>query len=311
MSPTISVLMPAYNAETYVTEAVESILAQTCTDFEFVIVDDGSTDRTKTILEGFAQRDKRIVLVSRPNTGLVGALNDGLAECRGEFVARMDADDIAFPERFERQLEYLSKHGDCVAVGSQVMRIDSDGHPISISTLPETHAEIDAAMIGGKSQMFHPSVMMRTAVLKDIGGYRPFRISEDFDLFLRLAEKGKVENMSEPLLRYRIHKSNFTNNQGADEIVTDGENAMADPVRQTAKLTILRDAYERRQMEFPADFTVKPRRVESAVQFHLRVSKQASKGRHRKTAVLHALRALRSAPRETYCWRVMLQALLG
>src|SRR4051812_2021202 len=104
-TPAITVLMPVYNAARYLTEAVTSILAQTFKDFEFVIVDDGSTDRSKKILERFAQQDWRIKLISRPNTGIVGALNDGIAGSRGDFIARMDADDVAHMMRLERQIK--------------------------------------------------------------------------------------------------------------------------------------------------------------------------------------------------------------
>src|ERR1700726_1508117 len=119
--PTISVLMPVYNAERYVAEAVESILSQTFADFEFIIIDDGSKDRSLAILEEYAARDPRIRLVSRPNTGIVKALNQGLALASGELVARMDADDIAMPERLAKQRDYLADHPECVMVGSRVL----------------------------------------------------------------------------------------------------------------------------------------------------------------------------------------------
>jgi glycosyltransferase involved in cell wall biosynthesis len=122
--PAISVLMPVYNTERYVAEAVESILAQTFRNFEFLIIDDGSTDRSLSILKRYAERDPRIYLVSRPNTGYVIALNEMLAMARGEFIARIDADDIALPERFEVQVAYLREHPEVVCLGSKVQFID-------------------------------------------------------------------------------------------------------------------------------------------------------------------------------------------
>src|SRR6478609_1964644 len=110
MSPVVSVLMPVYNAQRYLTAAVESIRGQTFRDFEFIIVDDGSTDRSGEILRKFAAEDPRIKLISRPNTGYVVALNEALSCARGEFVARMDADDISLPARFERQVAHLREH---------------------------------------------------------------------------------------------------------------------------------------------------------------------------------------------------------
>ena len=116
--------MPVYNAAHYVAGAVESILGQTFREFEFVIVDDGSIDGSTQILKRFAERDSRIRLIRRENRGLVASLNEGIEAARGEFIARMDADDIALPERLARQLESLRCNHDVVAVGTQVQRID-------------------------------------------------------------------------------------------------------------------------------------------------------------------------------------------
>src|SRR6476661_6105481 len=127
MTPPVSVLMPVYNAGRYVAEAVESILGQTYADFEFLIVDDGSTDRSRAILERYAARDPRIRLVSRPNTGYAAALNELLGLARGELVARMDADDVALPERLLRQVNYLRAHPEVVCVGTAVHLIDGGG----------------------------------------------------------------------------------------------------------------------------------------------------------------------------------------
>ena len=205
--PLVSVLMPAFNAARYVAEAVESILNQTYSNFEFLIVDDGSTDDTPRILGRYADRDPRVHLVSRPNTGLVVALNEMLARARGEFIARMDADDIALPERFERQLAYLASHPECVMIGSRVFIIDPDGSPITVMGDALTHEEIDRAFMNGRGQMvYHPSVMIRKRALIEVGPYRrEFETAEDLDLFLRLAEIGRIENLPEPLLKYREH----------------------------------------------------------------------------------------------------------
>ena len=129
--PRVSVALPVHNCERYVAEAIESILAQTFTDFEFLIVDDGSTDGTLPILNRFAARDSRIRVISRPNTGIVGALNEILGLARADLVARMDADDVALPVRFERQVRYLDEHPECVMVGSRVTIIDPDGDALT------------------------------------------------------------------------------------------------------------------------------------------------------------------------------------
>src|SRR3954465_13575599 len=119
-APIVSVVMPVYNAQRYLAEAVDSILAQTWRYFEFVIVDDGSTDRSPKLLERYAVRDSRIKLTLRPNTGIVGALNDGIAAASGEFPARMDADDVALPRRLEKQVAYLTELPKVMALGLKV-----------------------------------------------------------------------------------------------------------------------------------------------------------------------------------------------
>ena len=172
--PRVTVAMPVYNCEKYVAKAVESILTQTFEDFEFLIVDDGSTDSSRAILEQYSARDPRIKLVSRPNTGLLVALNEMVGRARGEYVARMDADDVALPGRFERQVQYLDEHPECVLLGSRVIIIDPDGDPLKEMGDALTHDEIDDIfMMHGGQIVYHPSVMYRRQVVLDLGCYRP------------------------------------------------------------------------------------------------------------------------------------------
>src|SRR5436305_1519215 len=128
--PAISVLMPVFNARRYVAEAIRSIQRQSFDQFQFIIVDDGSTDGSSNIIQSLARTDTRIRVIAGPNRGIVKALNNGLDFCDGEFIARMDADDLATPDRFQKQLAYLKGHDDCVAVGSRVLLIDDQGAPI-------------------------------------------------------------------------------------------------------------------------------------------------------------------------------------
>lgn len=199
--------MPAFNAERFLVAAVESILGQAFRDFEFRIFDDGSTDRTLETLCRLASKDARIVVQSARHQGYTPLLNKGVSQSRGEFIARMDADDIAMPDRFARQIEYLQKHPECVAVGSSIQLIDEDGDPFTIQHCPTTHEEIDAAHLrGGGGTMPHPSLMMRTEAIRRVGGYHTeYEPAEDLDLLLRLAEIGRLANLGEPLLKYRVH----------------------------------------------------------------------------------------------------------
>lgn len=204
--PTISVLMPVYNAERYVGAAVESILAQSFSDFEFIIVDDGSKDGSLAMLQKYADKDQRIRIVSRPNTGIVGALNDGLALCRADWVVRMDADDWSYPQRFERQLAFMKEHPDYLAAGTDHELMDSDGDCIGVRHFPHTAEQIINTMLSGECCVLHPTVIMQRAILTKLGGYRhEYQWVEDYDLFLRIMEQGLLINQPEPLIRYRMH----------------------------------------------------------------------------------------------------------
>ena len=207
MPPTISVALPVYNAERYIAEAVESILGQTFGDFELLIIDDGSKDRSLEILQRLADRDARIRLRSRPNAGLVPTLNEMLAQARGEFIARMDADDVSLPRRFERELEYLRAHDECLVVGTAAEWIDPEGELLRVYVPPRDHDEIDAAQLAsGEAVICHPSALIRATAFERVGVYdAALDGAEDLDLWLRIAEVGRLANLSEPLLRYRFH----------------------------------------------------------------------------------------------------------
>ena len=203
----ISVILPVYNAARYLRPAVESVLQQTAKDFELIAVDDGSTDESKTILEHYARTDPRVRVISRPNTGIVGALNDGLAAARSEFIARMDGDDIASPERFARQIAFLHSHRDCVAVGTTVDIIDSWGAIVDRYSPPTEHSAIETELLKGNGgALVHPSAMFRAEAIRAVNGYDvAFCKAEDLDLYLRLSRRGRLANLPYVGLRYRHH----------------------------------------------------------------------------------------------------------
>lgn len=216
----VTVLMPVYNAEKYLGEAVESILAQTYSDFEFIVINDGSTDRSESILQEFQRRDRRIRVVSRSNTGYVVALNEGLGYANGRYIARMDADDIALPDRFVKQVAFLEANQNYVAVGSRVLLIDSEGLPISPFFQQTSHEEIDTVHMAGcsGSSICHPTAMLCRDALQSIGGYRKqMEPAEDLDLFLQLAEIGKLANLSDVLLKYRLHPKSVGHSRRAEQ----------------------------------------------------------------------------------------------
>ena len=196
--------MSVYNGSPFLREAVESILAQSFSDFEFILVNDGSTDDTASILELYSGQDSRIRLFHNENHGLTYSLNFGCARARARYIARMDGDDIALRDRFVRQLEFMEKHPEVGLLGSAYDLIDKRGKRLCGATLPTTDSEIRQALLDSTA-FLHPSVMMRKAALDQVGGYREVTYAEDYDLWLRLSEQTRMANLPEVLLQYRIH----------------------------------------------------------------------------------------------------------
>lgn len=220
--PSVSVLMPVYNGERYVAQAVESILSQTYRDFEFIIIDDGSTDRSHPILQAYAQQDDRIRLISRPNQGLIKTLNEMLAIAQGEFLARMDADDLSMPDRFARQVEFLQREPEVVCVGGAFELMDPQGRTVMVAQMPTDHEAIQEKILKGHTVISHPCAMIRRTALQAIGGYDETMVTiEDLDMLLRLAEIGRLANLSEVVLKYRFHP----NSVSAKNIVFQNEMA--------------------------------------------------------------------------------------
>ena len=201
----VSVVMSVFNAERFLGESIESILAQSFEECELIAIDDGSTDASSEILNRYAREDGRVRVVRRSHEGLPESLNFGCALAEGKYIARMDGDDIALPARFERQVDFLDRHPEVAILGTQLERIREDGTRIDVTNVPLEHAEI-AANMQKFCCMHHPTVMMRAAAVRALGGYREaFHTAEDHDLWLRAAERFELANLSEILLRYRIH----------------------------------------------------------------------------------------------------------
>jgi glycosyltransferase involved in cell wall biosynthesis len=203
--PAVSVVMPVHNGAGFLTAAIDSILAQSFTDFEFIIVDDGSDDATPEILARFAASDSRIHVTRQHRAGVANALNRGLAASSGSFIARIDADDIARPSRLARQLELLQAQPNVAVLGTAYELIDLQGATHGIRQMPTSAAEIHAGLLHG-NYIAHPTVMMRRDAVVAAGGYRPAFVScEDYDLWLRLSESHELLNLDAPLLLYRMH----------------------------------------------------------------------------------------------------------
>lgn len=290
--PAVSVLLPVYNAARYLESALTSVLRQTCPDFELIAVDDGSTDQSKKILERFAAADPRIRVISRPNTGIVGALNDGLAVARSEFIARMDGDDVALPGRLAAQLEYLRAHPECVALGTSVQIIDSCGAVVDIFKPPATHDAIVAELLRGDGgALIHPSAVFRTATLRRISGYDPaFCKVEDLDLYLRLSREGQLANLPLLGLQYRQHvqSTNFIHRETQRPLtlrILDREHRMRGLVHQPVQ--------NQGHTGLPAG------------RLHARWACTALTHGSRWTAIRHGFCAVGKAAGDAECWRAL------
>jgi hypothetical protein len=219
-TPRVSVVMPVHNGGPYLEPAVDSILGQSFPDFEFVIIDDGSTDATPEILRRYEAADHRVRVQHQEKAGLVASLNRGCALARAGYIARMDADDIAFPDRLARQVDFLDRHPDVAVLGSAVMRIDASGGEIKRNLCPTSHAEIVAAL-REYTCFTHPSVMLRSAALTAVGGYRPaYGPAEDYDLWLRLSEHYELANLPDPLLYYRVYPGQLSVRQLDQQVIS-------------------------------------------------------------------------------------------
>ena len=214
--PLISVLLCTYNDEKYIYKAVKSILDQTFEDFEFIIINDGSTDKTLDILKQFD--DKRLILIDKPNTGLTDSLNLGVSIAKSNWIARMDGDDISIKTRFEEQIKYID---DNVAViGTQCKFIDEEGNQIATVSLPLTHNEILKKGTSFRTMFIHPSVLINKELLLKSGGYDDYiNSAEDLDLWLKLSHYGKLVNLDSVLLEYRMHQNKISITKRKDQLL--------------------------------------------------------------------------------------------
>lgn len=297
-TPAVSVCMPVYNGERYLREAVDSILNQSFGDFELLILDGGSTDGSPAILQDYAARDPRIRLTSRPGMRLTASLNEMLDQARGEFIARMDADDISLPERLERQVQYLRGHPECVLVGSAALVIDPEGDPLSVWFTETTHEVLDARNLDLsllESSLCHPAVMMRRRIVLDAGKYDMGCLAEDLDLWLRLAERGRLANLPEPLLKYRFHSSNKNR---------------ADRAQDALRQIIVQARRRRGLPEQPSSPPPAPPST-GPESYHALWAWQALGSGHVRTARKHARRLVLTAPFSSESWRLLYCTLRG
>jgi len=214
-APVVSVVLAYYNPGVHLRAAVESVLAQTFGDFEFILIDDGSTDGSRGTLDDID--DKRIRHVDNGgNLGLIASLNRGLSLARGRYTARMDGDDLCLPERFRRQVDYLEAHPEVDMVATRVELIDERDHSLGTWDEDARHVSPEAIrrFLPRNNSIAHPTIMARTEVIRSFGYRREQKGTEDYDLWLRWAAAGRrIHKLDEALLRHRIVSSGVTRNR--------------------------------------------------------------------------------------------------
>ncbi|WJH39666.1 glycosyltransferase [Aliirhizobium terrae] len=213
--PKISVLMAVHDGQKYLKEAIDSILSQSFADFELIIIDDESEDATPDIIRSYD--DPRIIYLRITHGGLVTALNHGFAHARGEYIARMDADDRAIASRFELQVAHLDAHPDIDVLCSDIYTIDATGARSGEQVQHGMDNDMLRDGLLGRRPMkpiIHPSVMMRRRVLEELGGYRHFNYAEDHDLWMRAVDRFSFARLEQFLLEYRVYGGGISRTKG-------------------------------------------------------------------------------------------------
>jgi len=289
--PVVSVVLPVRNGELFICDAVESIRNQTLQDWELIVVDDGSTDRTLDLVESVD--DPRIVVLRRSQGGLASSLNAGIRAARAQYVARLDADDTAMPDRLSRQLEFLDSRLDCVLVGGSMDVVTEDRKYIHTQHVRTSQAAIFGTLSKGQSPFMHPSVVFRRNAALEVGLYSE-RLDgcggEDTEFFRRLAASGDLANLPDVVGEYRITREAITT-----AIATMPRSA----VRRRSLVIdrVISGCASSEDLRFLRDFLQQAREVSSEYAYHLRVGKEyRDHGGDLAAARRHLLLALRYKP---------------
>lgn len=298
--PALTVQMPVYNGQEYLAETIESILNQTLSDFEFLILDDGSTDDSLEILKRYAAQDSRISIITRENKGLGITQHELIQHAKGEFIAQTDQDDISLPNRLELQFNFLKENPNVVAVGGAYQLIDGAGRYLTTLPQPISNEEIQSLILEGHCALIHPGSMMRSKQMKISGGYdNSFNLALDLDLWLRLGEIGELANLSEVVLKYRLH------GKSASEIM--GKNQ-----RNEARKACER-AWKRRNItcQFTAHFDWRPSTDKASQHsFMLKYGWWAWNRCQRKTAAFYGWQAIKVKPLSIAGWKLLIVSLV-
>lgn len=219
-TPKISVVMAVYNGDRFLKQAIDSILTQTFTDFEFIVINDGSTDETSDILAHYSKSDSRLQVYNQTNQGFIASLNRGCSLARAKYIARLDADDVAFQDRLERQLRFLEQNPDVALLGGAMVVIDTECNKIATWHYPLTDAQIKQVILR-VDPFGHSAVVIRKDAFEKIGGYgKAFGYAGDYDLWLRIAEQNKVANLADGVTYYRLHPGQVSMKHLQQQVIT-------------------------------------------------------------------------------------------
>lgn len=298
--PLVTVQMPVFNGARHLRDSINSILSQSYLNFEFLIIDDGSTDNSLDVLKAFEAGDNRIKLISRENKGLGATQRELSIAAQGTYIAQLDQDDVAHPDRLAKQVAYLVDHPDVVCVGSAYQIIDSRGRLLTTLHPPTEDADIQLSNLQGHCAILHPSAMMRKVALDAVGGYDPlFNTAVDIDLWLRLGEIGKVANMPNPLVKYRLHEHSASERFGATQ--------------QMEALMACERAALRRGIApcFEAHRAWRPTKDRaSKYAFMIQYGWWAWNSRQRLTALSYAVKAIQASPFLAGGWRLLMVSVI-
>ena len=259
--PLISVVLSVYNGEKYLAEAIESILTQTYENFEFIIIDDGSTDKSLEIIKSYS--DRRIVLISRENRGLVSSLNEGIEKAKGKYIARMDADDISFNTRFEEQVTFMEANKSIGVCGTAIIGF-GEGMVERISTYATQNSRLQTELLFS-SIFAHPTVMIRREILvvHNLKYEKESLHAEDFALWVTLAQYTKFVNLKKPLLKYRILQDSIT--READKDTEQRYKTIKAIFENSLKKLDIQNSEEENRLHF--NLTVNTRIAENKISF--------------------------------------------
>ena len=283
-------ILPVWNGQRFLAEAIDSVIGQTFDSFELIVVDDGSTDRTRSIALEIARTDPRVIVIDLAHGGVGRALNAGIHAARGRFIARMDADDISLPSRLHTQVAFLEAHPECVAVGCDFEVTDEDGLPIGALRFPRRHREITRSLISGTGVSMSAVVMRKEAVLA-AGGYMDADLpAEDVDLWIRMQEIGTLANIPEQLYRYRRHRDTFS---------------VRERKTQLATLATIVDAARARKGLSPLKRRSVPGGINIDATYHNDCARFALKAGRRHATMRHARASIGSAPLQVEPYAVL------